>query len=105
MFPPSDEDDGGNNSVALLRLLRLLRLVIVLRKASATKKKPPKTAGLQFTSPVERVLDVFKEVKETKVGNGISTCARSLHSRGAEHDVVQIVTVIFTEKTYAGRYY
>lgn len=61
-----------NRSVTLLRLLRLLRLVLVLRKVNAAKKRPPpqQGAGLNFSSPVERVLDTFEEIKNTK---GIST--------------------------------
>lgn len=64
-----------NRSVTLLRLLRLLRLVLVLRKFNATKKRPPpqQGAGLNFSSPVERVLDTFEEIKNTK---GISASLR-----------------------------
>lgn len=57
----------GGNSMALLRLLRLLRLVLVLRKASATKRKPQSgSSTLQFSSPVERVLEIFNQTKEMK---------------------------------------
>jgi len=60
----SIEQNGG---LPLLRLMRLLRLVLALRKVSAEEKTPQRIdGGLSFSSPVERVLEIFREVKETK---------------------------------------
>ena len=63
-----------SEQVKVLRILRLLRFVLVLRKASAEKKRPHHGGqGLQFSSPVERVLEIFREIQEIK---SISTSMR-----------------------------
>ncbi len=56
-----------SEQVKVLRILRLMRFVLVLRKASAEKKRPHNHGqGLQFSSPVERVLEIFREITEVK---------------------------------------
>lgn len=82
----------ANRSVTLLRLLRLLRLVLVLRKVNATKKRPPPQQGngLNFSSPVERVLDTFEDIKNTK---GVSASLRERLDWAAE--------IISSNKLYA----
>jgi len=58
----------SSSGLALLRLLRLLRLILVLRKVSAEDKLPNRSdGGLQFSSPVARVLEIFREIKEIKL--------------------------------------
>jgi hypothetical protein len=63
---PSAAEDQTN--LSMLRLLRILRLVVLLRKGQSTdrQKKKNQKGVLNFSSPVERVLEAFHEIKETK---------------------------------------
>ncbi|KAF4670088.1 Calcium/calmodulin-dependent 3',5'-cyclic nucleotide phosphodiesterase 1B, variant 2 [Perkinsus olseni] len=61
---------GNAKSFTILRLFRLLRLVLALRKAGRSRKKRRGHHGadtaLQFSSRVDRVMDILREVRETK---------------------------------------
>jgi hypothetical protein len=68
-------EDQAN--LSMLRLLRILRLVMLLRKGhNADRRNRNKQKGaLNFSSPVERVLEAFREIKETK---GLTILQRDL---------------------------
>jgi len=56
-----------DGNLSMLRLLRILRLVVLLRKGQSSDRRKKQNRGvLNFSSPVERVLDCFSEIKETK---------------------------------------
>mmetsp|Transcript_23896 Transcript_23896/g.54438 ORF Transcript_23896/g.54438 Transcript_23896/m.54438 type:complete len:1030 (-) Transcript_23896:59-3148(-) len=58
---------SGGRSLAMFRLLRLFRLVSAIRKAGGGSSRKAKSgAGIQFSSPVERVLEIFKDIREIK---------------------------------------
>jgi len=69
---PACEQKPGESTtqVSLLRLLRLLRLVNGLRKLMQSKQQKTQTTnsgtGLQFSTPVDRVVDVLEECKSAK---------------------------------------
>ncbi|CAD7960326.1 unnamed protein product [Amoebophrya sp. A120] len=71
------EEATSSTTLALLRLLRLLRLVNGLRKLTASANRNTRKTGrnqldknsnsISFSSPVERVLEIFREVRAMKV--------------------------------------
>ncbi|EER04143.1 hypothetical protein Pmar_PMAR019560 [Perkinsus marinus ATCC 50983] len=61
---------GNAKSFTILRLFRLLRLVLALRKAGRSRKKRKGQNGadtaLQFSSRVDKVVDILRDVYEVK---------------------------------------
>jgi len=58
------ESANVGSSLTVLRLLKILRLLLVLQKSTDKKNKAP--AGVSFSTPVERVIEMLQEIKETK---------------------------------------
>ena len=91
-------DAGAANSsttLALLRLLRLLRLVNGLRKLSgvSSRKKDEGLKGLKglsFSSPVERVLEIFREIRD-------NTKVRDLPRNQGQHEIKETLNLIQRE--------
>ncbi|KAF4654886.1 Calcium/calmodulin-dependent 3',5'-cyclic nucleotide phosphodiesterase 1B, partial [Perkinsus chesapeaki] len=84
---------GDAQSFTILRLFRLLRLVLALRKAGSKKKarggQQSDSTALQFSSRVDRVVDILREVKESK---GVSAAMREKMDWASE--------IISTNKLY-----
>ncbi|CAD7976408.1 unnamed protein product [Amoebophrya sp. A25] len=85
------EEATSSTTLALLRLLRLLRLVNGLRKLTSTKRsRVSGQSGLNFSSPVERVLEILKEVKTLKIV-----------TKGLQEEITWAMDIVSSNKLYS----
>uniref|UniRef100_A0A0G4HX23 Phosphodiesterase n=1 Tax=Chromera velia CCMP2878 TaxID=1169474 RepID=A0A0G4HX23_9ALVE len=87
----------------ILRLLRLLRLVLVLRKATkSNKRQRPPGSGIVLTSPVERVLQSLREIKDLEVRGWVGGWMGGWKLSQRDKDNVDwVMDVISSNKLYS----